>query len=338
MAFQMIPQDGMTRREVLLSILTAGCFILFGIPITKRFLGYRRPTEIFIGKAGSYSEDIGSLIENGMHELKILPVSVKGKTILLKPNLVESHTGSDHIHTHPLVIRGAIEAFLGLGARQVIVAEGTGHCRDGLRVYEESGLAEVLVEDRIPFVDLNYDDVYSTPNAGRHTGLKSLTLPETLRRVDWIVSVPKMKTHHWAGITASMKNMFGVMPGSYYGWPKNVLHKVGIERAILDINTTIKPHFAIVDGIVGMEGDGPIMGTPVYAGVMVMGRNLTAVDVTCARIMGVAPKKVTYLKWASRYLGPIAQKYIHQRGEFISSVKTQFKLIKNIPAQKRLIG
>ncbi len=323
---------------MLLSLLTAGCSIVLGIQLTKKFRSVRNPTDIFIGKVGSYSADIASIIVKGMRELKVSPDSVKGKTILLKPNLVESHIGSEHIHTHPLVIRGAVEAFLGLGARQVIVAEGTGHCRDGLRVYEESGLADVLVEDRIPFLDLNYDDVYITPNAGRHTGLKSLILPEILRRVDWIVSMPKMKTHHWAGITASMKNMFGVMPGTYYGWPKNVLHHVGIERAILDITATVKPHFAIVDGIVGMEGDGPIMGTAVNAGALVMGRNLTAVDVTCARIMGVAPQKVTYLKLASRHLGPIAQKYIHQRGETINSVQKRFNLLETIPAQRRLMA
>jgi len=111
----------------------------------------------------------------------------------------------------------------------------------------------------------------------------------SLKEVHWIVSVAKMKTHHIAGATLSMKNLFGVMPGIYYGWPKNVLHHAGIENSILDINATLKPHFAIVDGIVGMQGDGPIMGDPKQAGVLVMGRNLAAVDATCCRIMGIVP-------------------------------------------------
>ena len=82
-----------------------------------------------------------------------------------------------------------------------------------------------------------------------------------------------MKTHHWAGVTLAMKNLFGVMPGVYYGWPKNVLHYAGIPGSILDINAAVRPHLAIVDGIVGMEGDGPIMGTPRHAGLLVMGTN-----------------------------------------------------------------
>ena len=75
----------------------------------------------------------------------------------------------------------------------------------------------------------------------------------------------------------------GVMPGIFYGWPKNVIHHLGIEKCVFDINATLRPHFAIVDGIVGMEGDGPIMGDPRHAGVVVMSRNRAAADATAAR-------------------------------------------------------
>ena len=78
---------------------------------------------------------------------------------------------------------------------------------------------------------------------------------------DFIVSMPKVKTHHWTGVTLSMKNMFGIVPGSRYGWPKNVLHWAGIHESILDICATVRPHFVIADGIVAMEGDGPLNGT-----------------------------------------------------------------------------
>src|SRR5436305_14735247 len=99
----------------------------------------------------------------------------------------------------------------------------------------------------------------------------------------------KLKSHHLAGLTSSMKNLFGVMPGVCYGWPKNVLHHAGIPGSILDINAAVRPSLAIVDGVVGMEGDGPIMGTPVASGVLVMGGNLAAVDATAARLMGFDP-------------------------------------------------
>ena len=186
-------------------------------------------------------------------------------------------------------MRAAAEVFRGWGAAGSSSAEGPGHCRDTQLVLEQSGLGDVLAESRLEFVDLNHDDVVFVPNRLGRTTLPHLALPATLKQADLIVSLPKMKTHHWAGVTLSMKNLFGVMPGIFYGWPKNVLHHAGIGRSILDINAAVRPHLAIVDGIIGMEGDGPIMGTPRHAGVLVMGTNLPAVDATCARLMKIDP-------------------------------------------------
>jgi uncharacterized protein (DUF362 family) len=201
-------------------------------------------------------------------------------------------------------------------------------------VLEESGIGEALREDHIPFADLNNDAGYFVKNAGKYTHISSFNLPLALRRADWVVSVGKMKTHHWAGVTLAMKNLFGVMPGIYYGFPKNVFHWEGIAKSILDITATVRPHFAIIDGIVGMEGDGPIMGDPRKAGVLVMGRNLPAVDATGARIMGIDPHKVSYLAAAAGRLGPIRELEILQRGELITSVRTDFALVERIEAQR----
>jgi uncharacterized protein (DUF362 family) len=91
--------------------------------------------------------------------------------------------------------------------------------------------------------------------------LRSL-LPHTVLGSNLLVSMPKMKTHHWAGATLSMKNLFGIVPGGVYGWPKNVLHWAGIHQSIADLHSLFPNHFAIVDGIVGMDGNGPIQGRP----------------------------------------------------------------------------
>ena len=327
---------GLTRREFLLGCVTAGVYALSGVYLLKR-RDHRVPqASTFIAKAAGYEADVASVILSGMRELGVTLKEIKDKRILLKPNLVEPRANAVHVNTHPMIVRGAAKAFLTLGAASVVVAEGSGHCRDSLRTLEESGMAEVLQEDKIPFVDLNCDEVYAVANAGHYSGLQTLTFPVTLRKADWIVSMPKLKTHHWAGVTLSMKNLFGVMPGMYYGWPKNVLHVAGIEPCIVDITATLRPHFAIVDGVVGMEGDGPIMGSPRPAGVLVMGRNLAAVDATSARIMELDPQKVAYLRAASRRLGPLREENIIQRGETINSVQTRFALVDKIPAHKGL--
>ena len=327
-----------SRRNFLAGLLGAA-----GLTASGYYLGGKifLPTweeTVFIAPVRSYQADLANVLLLGFQELGVRPEEIKGKRILLKPNLVEPNLGSPHINTHPLVVRGAVEAFLKLGAATVVVAEGPGHIHDTLLVLEESGLAEVLREDRIPFVDLNYESGFSQINAGGFSRLQTLTFSATLKQVDWIVSLAKLKTHHITGVTLSLKNLFGLMPGMYYGWPKNVLHVAGINQCILDIAATVKPHFAIVDGIVGMEGDGPIMGTPKEAGVLVMGRNLTAVDATCARIMGIDPFRVNYLAAAAGRLGPVAAPRIHQRGAAVTTVCSRFQLLKKIPAHRELIG
>ncbi|MHB1557635.1 MAG: DUF362 domain-containing protein [Isosphaeraceae bacterium] len=282
---------------------------------------------VMIARAPSYAHDLEAIIRAGLAELGIGPANVRGRSILLKPNLVEPARGAPQVNTHPMVVRASAEVFRSLGACRVAVGEGPGHCRDSRLVLEESGMAEALAESRLEFVDLNHDDIRLVPNRSRWTDLPHLALPVSVDQFDWVVSLPKLKTHHWAGVTLSMKNLFGMMPGVYYGWPKNVLHHAGIARSILDINATVRPALAIVDGIIGMEGDGPIMGTPRHAGLLVMGTNLPAVDATCARLMRIDPRRVEYLALASGRLGPIADSHIDQRGETIDALAQPFRLL-----------
>jgi uncharacterized protein (DUF362 family) len=117
-----------------------------------------------------------------------------------------------------------------------------------------------------------------------------------------------------------MKNLFGLVPGGVYGWPKNVLHWAGIPESIVDLHHLFPRQFAIVDGIVGMEGNGPIQGTPKQAGVIVAGSDVVAVDATCCRIMGIDPRKIEYLRLAG-------SRESRQIGETIESVRTPFELI-----------
>jgi uncharacterized protein (DUF362 family) len=298
----------------------------------------KRRESVVVYKVDNYNENLRQYILSGLSELNIGAPEIKHKNVLLKPNLVEPHRGISHINTNPLLIQAAIEAFLHLGANSVAVGEGAGHMRDSYFVVEESGLGDVLAEDNTAFIDLNFSEIIEIQNFGKRTRLPLLVIPKSVFHTDIFVSMAKMKTHHWMGATLSMKNLFGMMPGSYYGWPKNVLHVQGIAESIFDINASVKPQIAIVDGIVGMEGDGPIMGTPVKSKVLVLGRNLPAVDATCARIMGLIPERIPYLKLAKDTLGPIESSQIDIRGENIADVTTNFQLMDYIPIQRNLRG
>jgi uncharacterized protein (DUF362 family) len=283
----------------------------------------RPPSQVVIRRVASYQNEIAAVM---FESLVPFNLQVKGKSVLLKPNLV----GLDpqgFINTHPTVIAAARECFLRMGASQVLVGDGPALDRDTEAILESVRLREHLGPLRNVFVDLNLDDVQKVTFPTRASRLRELYLPKTCMGADFVVSMAKLKTHHWAGVTLSMKNMFGIVPGACYGWPKNVLHWAGIDRAILDINAAARPDFAIVDGIVGMEGNGPIQGQPKASGVLVFGNDPVAVDATCCRVMGLKPERVKYLEQAGTLLGHLQVDKIQQLGEQIESVRQSFQVL-----------
>jgi uncharacterized protein (DUF362 family) len=231
------------------------------------------------------------------------------------------------INTHPALVGAAIEALLQLGAKEVKVGEGPGHRRDTDGLLIGSGLLPYLKDTRSPFIDLNLDDTKRVPLLSRFMGIDGLYFPESALRADLLISMPKMKTHHWAGMTLSMKNLFGIVPGAHYGWPKNFLHWHGIHESIVDINSTVRSHFAIVDGIVGMEGNGPIQGKQKPCGLVIFGEDPVAVDSTCARVAGLIPERIDYLRAAGEFLGNLDESRIEQIGESISQVRSPFEVL-----------
>jgi uncharacterized protein (DUF362 family) len=215
-----------------------------------------------------------------------------------------------------------------------VVAEGPGHWRNVEFLVEASGLGEVLRRLDVPFIDLNHDEPVKLLNLGRCTGLDHLYLADTAIHADVLISLPKLKTHHWAGATLSLKNLFGIVPGICYGWPKNELHWRGISNSIVDIALSCSAQMAIVDAIIGMEGDGPLNGTPKHIGAIVMGADLAAVDATSCRLMSLDPRRVPYLVLAEqKKLGRIDEAEIPQIGLPISKKAQQFALPPKIDRQ-----
>jgi uncharacterized protein (DUF362 family) len=320
----------MNRRDFIQTASLAGAGLLASSCQNQRLWdrqAYRkqRDSRVLIQRAQNYDNTLTEKILSGLKSFKL---ALAGKRVLLKPNLVE-HEKETVINTNPIVIGAVIEACKQLGAREVMVAEGPGHRRDTDGLLISSGLWPILKDTTTSFVDLNLDDLGSTILSSHYMKINSLLFPKTIFNSDILISLPKLKTHHWAGMTLSMKNLFGIVPGMKYGWPKNFLHWHGIENCILDINSTIPAHFAIVDGIVAMEGNGPIQGTPKHLGVLVFGDDLVAVDSTCARLAGLRPEQIKYLSMASEFLGNLEESTIEQMGEPINSCRQSFKVIEN---------
>jgi uncharacterized protein (DUF362 family) len=274
---------------------------------------------VAIIQAKSYSEDLVSRMLEGVKQCNL---NVRGKSVLLKPNLVD-YDSATVVNTDARVVAAAYEVFQNLGASRVTIGEGPGLRRDTLDLASDAKYRSTISGFEDNFVDLNRDDVTAVKNFGQE---KDFYFPNTVLAADVIVSLAKMKTHHWAGVTLSMKNLFGLVPGSIYGWPKNTLHYMGVSESVVALTRFFHNSFAIVDGIVAMEGNGPIQGSPKPVGALVMGRDLVAVDATCCRIMGVDPEKVSFLRQAAGF-GHVKPEQIDQRGESIKSVHSDFQLV-----------
>jgi len=319
---------GLTRRAFLalpVAAAVASC-TRTGPPFVESAFSIPSRSAVGLFPASDYAVDLSDVIFRGLAELD---VDVRGLSILLKPNMVEYEAGAA-INTHPLVVAGAASALRRAGAREVVVGEGPGHRRDVEYLLSATGLHDHLGDLGVRFVDLNHDDVREVPLRSWFTGLGSMALPVSVLDADLVVSMPKLKTHHWAGMTCGMKNLFGTVPSAVYGWPKNILHFHGIDASILDLAATIRPGLTIVDGIVGMEGDGPIMGRPRSVGFVAIGTDVVAVDSTCARVIGVDPAKLLYLEGAGRFLGNADANRIDQRGETPERYRTNFDLIESM--------
>jgi uncharacterized protein (DUF362 family) len=256
----------------------------------------------------------GPLEATVLDGLRAIGADVRGANVLLKPNLVEFDP-TTAVNTDPRLIAASVLALRRLGAVSIRVGEGPGHRRDVQDVVTRSGLADVLAAVDASFVDLNTAAIRRVRLRSRYTDLGELWLPTPVLDADVVISMPKMKTHHWAGVTLSLKNLFGTLPGRVYGWPKNILHWAGIEQSILDIAGSVRPDFAIIDGIVGMQGNGPISGEPIESGILVFADDPVAADAVGASLMGFDPERIPYIAEAGRFLGQVDRSQIEQRGE-----------------------
>jgi len=293
--------------------------------LAPRYHEVRRPprSRVAVLHVENYSQRIAEILLAG---LQLFPLNVAGKSLLLKPNLVDYLAGSA-IKTNPLLVAAAAECFRRLGAKQVIVAEGPGHQRDTQLVLSESGYGPILRESGIRFMDLNRDELIQVDLRANYSGLKRLWLPKTVVEADFLVSMPKVKTHHWSGVTLSMKNMFGIVPGSRYGWPKNILHWNGIQQSILDVCATVPINFVIADAIMAMEGNGPLNGTPRPLGRIVLADDPVAADATCARLMGLEPDGIVHIREASKFLGNSSSTLVDFVGEAVRSPAEPFRVV-----------
>jgi uncharacterized protein (DUF362 family) len=258
---------------------------------------FAQPSVVAIEKCPTY-QDLTPDTLLRLWENAEMPSPV-GKRIFIKPNLVDEIDQAAPVTTAPEVVGALIDALRTSGAKTILVGDGPAFRRDAYAVASQIGLDQVLAQRDIPFIDLNYDDpqlIRAKDGWFRETS--HIWLPKSILDADLIISLAKMKTHHWAQISLSMKNLLGVLPGARYGWPKNFIHFAGIAETILGLYQALPRVVGVIDGIVGMEGDGPLFGSPVQHGILLAGNDPVALDVVGKNVMGLEDWGVSYLDLA----------------------------------------
>ena len=221
--------------------------------------------------------------------------------VLVKPNIASRDKSGTGKVTDARVTQAITKIILERKPRSVVIGEGSAvgydfpELQDTMMALEESGTKEGAENLGVPLVDLNQDRhrEVEIPNA---LVMKSVKIAETVLDSDVIVSIPVMKSHIRTAVTLSLKNMKGAMPGA----EKKKTHRLGLELAIADLLSVVKPHFAVVDGLVGMEGLWEYPDDCVAMGLVGAGRDPVAVDSVFAQIMGVSPADVMHLVYCHK--------------------------------------
>lgn len=255
-------------------------------------------------------------------------VDVQGKRVLLKPNILRDALPEKAVCTHPEFLRAVIRLVKARGAAEIKVGDSPGHQKPGFSA-KLSGLSQVALEEGVQWVNFASERMALPVEGGR--AVKEFKVTKVLSDVDLVISLPKLKTHQLMYFTGAVKNIFGVIPGVLKS-PYHLLfpNREGFAAMLVDLFTAVKPDFAIMDGIIGMEGPGPGSGTPRTIGVILASRNLPALDMVASSIIGYDPMDIpTNREAASRGLCPDSLEKIQVLGESISSVRIDdFKLIK----------
>lgn len=231
-------------------------------------------------------------------------IDTKSK-VLIKPNIASRDRSGTGKVTDARITEAVARIVLERRPDRMVIGEGSAvgydfpDLQDTMMALEESGTKAVGEKLGVPVVDLNRDSHGEVEIPGALV-MKTVKIARTVLESDVIISIPVMKTHIRSAVTLSLKNMKGVMPGA----EKRKTHQLGLEQAISDLNAVVKPHFAVMDGLVGMEGLWEYPDDCVRPGLVGASRDPVALDSVFARIMGVEVQEVMHLQFCqSRGLG-----------------------------------
>ncbi len=258
-----------------------------------------------------------------------------GSRVLIKPNLCRPAPSGMGMTTDCRVTEAVTRIVLEMGAKSVVIGEGSGagFDFDGSHSTEEafrvSGTADVARRLGVKLCNLNRDACDEVTINDAYV-MDRVKIARTALESDVIISVPVLKTHIRTLVTLGLKNMKGVMPGA----EKRKTHRLGLDKAIADLNSVIKPDYAVLDALVGMQGSWEYPEDRFELGLIMAGADVVAVDTVGTCLMGFDPAQVMHLQYFARRQGTAADlSRVEVVGEPIEkyrqSLKTGFQAFKS---------
>ena len=245
-----------------------------------------------IVRCADYADALAPAFARLLAESALLePSAVAGRRVLVKPNLLTDRTPDEAVTTHPAFLRLVIRHLKAAGAH-VTVGDSPACAANIRAVLERTGVGAVCAEEGVPFVSFEQEGVRARAVDGFE-----FTLAGPVADAELIVSLPKVKSHSLTKLTAAVKNLYGAVPG----YDKTTLHRRhpkpdDFGRLIQALWRVLPPTVSLVDGVIGMEGQGPANGRPVALGFLAASADPFALDIALCGILHLKPSSIPYLK------------------------------------------
>ncbi len=215
-----------------------------------------------------------------------------GDRVLLKPNILAASPPENAVTTHPSVVAAMCEFVLQAGGKP-IVGDGAGISRPGAtsKALKISGIEEAARQAGAQVV--NFETAgFTLVDIPDFLQFRKLYIANPVLEADVVISLPKLKTHELTYYTGAVKNFFGTLPLRC----RKEIHLLGkrdlFGEAVADVYSAVRPSFAVMDGIMGMEGNGPSHGKPVNSGVILASPDCVSLDIVAAEMIGFDPLKI----------------------------------------------
>ena len=287
-------------------------------------------TRVSLTKGGNRYDNVTKALELIREDID--PRQIMGRQVLIKPNLVSN--SKPLAVTHVDAAKAVIDFIRRSDPAEIVIAEASasGNTAEAYRNFGYDRL------EGVELVDVNRDDYEMIDIQTLESGMRKVRISKTILNSDYRVSVARPKTHDHLFCTLTLKNMMGSVPHVDHVWIHGAADEARspVERAIkgnyilsrnlLTIATKVRADLGVVDGLIGMEGDGPIDGTPLHLGVAAAGVDFISVDAVMTSVMGFDPRRKGDIYLADENgLGVADLNKIDIIGEEIDKVRLPFK-------------